>query len=133
MYLIPPLPKGNNPQSQACAVLKTHECLIRANRGFGLYKQPKLMSFMSREQDSKNEMTINHFKKQRNVNVVCLFKTSYNHLSRATAQLRKVTWHNEVRRAFKSQRHIAPSPKLAYGEDGKLLSITQASKRIMQL
>lgn len=91
------------------------------------------MSFMSREQDSKNEMTINHFKKQRNVNVVCLFKTSYNHLSRATAQLRKVTWHNEVRRAFKSQRHIAPSPKLAYGEDGKLLSITQASKRIMQL
>lgn len=32
-------PKGNNPKSQACAVLKAHECLIRANRGFGLYIQ----------------------------------------------------------------------------------------------
>lgn len=110
-------PKGNNPQSQACAVLKTHECLIRANRGFGLYKQRKLMSFMSREQDSENEMTINHFQKQRNVNVVCLFKTSYNHLSRATAQLRKGTCHNEVWRpaAFKSQRHITSSPHWLVG------------------
>lgn len=36
-----PAPKGNNPHSKACAVLKTHECLIRANRGFGLYKLQK--------------------------------------------------------------------------------------------
>lgn len=38
-------PKGNNPHSKACAILKTHECLIRANRGFGLYKLQKACVF----------------------------------------------------------------------------------------
>jgi hypothetical protein len=61
-----------------------------------LYKLQKLTSFMSREQDWK--MTINHFEKQLNVNGVCLFKTSCNHLSKATGQLQQVTCHNEVRR-----------------------------------
>jgi hypothetical protein len=38
-------PEGNNPHSQAWAVLKIHECLIRANRGFGLYKLQKAHVF----------------------------------------------------------------------------------------
>lgn len=80
-------------------------------------------------------MTINHFKKQHNVNVVCLFKTSYDHLSRAAAQLQKMTCHNEVQRrvAFKSQKTYCLLPKWAYGENDKLLSRTKASKRIMQV
>lgn len=33
-------PQGNNLRSPAWAILKTQACLIRANSGFGLYKQP---------------------------------------------------------------------------------------------